>query len=266
MTVPALRFREEPYDLNRLNNLLLQFRVKGYVVLPDLFERDSVDPFLAEVQAAIKQNEQGRWFMPDDQPAIYWPIRAPRLRTLLPAALFPAKMTPNVSVFETAWLISESGKEGLNWHKDRQHEGTVGGNYQYPDSVHLGMYFRDMTPEDGPTRVIPGSHVDQNLHPYNNSPSDFMLPRKQDAVLWDQRCWHAASARQNPDLRIFALFGFQPIQSFGNYPLRAMPRALVQAWLDAEGTQDEAYFGGAWSVRSIIDGLKDALKDKEAKE
>lgn len=266
MTAPSLRFREEPYDPNRLNNLLLQFRAKGYVVLPDLFERESVDAFLAEVQAVVKQNEQGRWIMPDDQPAIYWPIRAPRLRNVLPAALYPAKMTPKVSVFETAWLISETGKEGVNWHKDRQHEGALGRDYHYPECVHLGMYFRDMEVEDGPTRVIPGSHVDQNLNPYNNSPIDYMLPRKQDAVLWDQRCWHAATARQKLGLRIFALFGFQPVQAFGNYPLRAMPRALVQAWLDAEGTEDEAYFGGPWSVRSISDGLKDATKDSRRTE
>lgn len=263
MTTPALGFREDPYDPNRLNNLLLQFRARGYVVLPDLFERESVDPFLEEVLAMVKQDDKGRWQMPDDQPAIYWPIRAPRLRAVLPAALHSAKMTPKVSVFETAWLIAESGKVGVNWHKDRQHEGPLGSEYHYPDCVHLGMYFRDTEPEDGPTRVIPGSHLDQNLNPYNNSPVEMMLPRKQDAVLWDQRCWHAASARQKPGLRVFALFGFQPTQAFGNYPLRAMPRALAQAWLAAAGTEDESYFGGPWSVRSIIEGIKQAEKATE---
>ena len=54
MSTPALRFREDPYDPNRLNNLLLQFRARGYVVLPDLFERESVDPFLEEVLAMVK--------------------------------------------------------------------------------------------------------------------------------------------------------------------------------------------------------------------
>jgi hypothetical protein len=259
MSTPALRFHEQPYDLNRLGNLLLQFRTNGYVVLPDLFERESVDAFLAEVQTLVKKDERGRWSLPDDQPAIYWPIRAPRLKAILQGALSYATMAPNVQVFETAWLILDSGQQGVRWHKDRQHEGWRGRDYHYPECVHVGMYFRDTELEDGPTAIIPGSHVDQTLSPYTSDARiEHMLPRKQDAVLWDQRCWHAATPRQKEGLRIFALFGFQPIQAFGNYPLRHMPRALVKAWLEAEGTPEEAYFGGPWSARSVIEGIKAA--------
>jgi len=263
MSVPALKFVEQPYDLNRMGNLLLQFRSKGYVVLPDVFERESVDPFFETVQSIIKQDERGRWFMPDDQPAIYWPVRSPRMRAVAQAALSHATMAPNVQVFETAWLILDSGQQGVRWHKDRQHEGFPGRDYHYPECVHIGMYFRDTEQDDGPTAIIPGSHADQNLNPYNNSPVEYMLPRKQDAVLWDQRCWHAATPRQKPGLRIFALFGFQPIQAFGSYALRGMPRALVKAWLDAAGTQDEAYFGGPWSAKSILDGIEAARKTED---
>ena len=41
--MPTLEFVEEPYRPNQLANLLAQFRAKGFVVLPNVFERNSVD-------------------------------------------------------------------------------------------------------------------------------------------------------------------------------------------------------------------------------
>ena len=198
--------------------------------------------------------------MPDDRPEMVWPIRAPRLRAALTGALSRSQMSPRISVFETAWLIRESGDKRGDWHKDRQHEGMPGQEYHYPRCVHLGIYYRDMEPEDGPSGVIPCSHINQNLNPYNDSPTELFLPKKQDVVMWDQRCWHQATARTKSGLRIFSIFGFQTIQVFRDYGARAMPRSLAQAWLDAKGTGDESFFGGVWDVESVMKGLAESEK------
>ena len=40
---PSLKFVEKPYPPSHLGNLLAKFRAKGFVVLPNVFERESVD-------------------------------------------------------------------------------------------------------------------------------------------------------------------------------------------------------------------------------
>ncbi|MBW3624646.1 MAG: hypothetical protein KY468_14670, partial [Armatimonadetes bacterium] len=147
-TEPALRCVEDPYHINDVENMLLRFREQGYVVLRNVFERESVDAFREQVEAAVKRTESGRPVLPADSPLNIAPTRASRIRQLLPGALSPATMKPHPSLFEIAWLISEPGppiSADKGWHKDRDHEGMPGREYHYPRDVHLGMYFTDMT-------------------------------------------------------------------------------------------------------------------------
>ena len=261
--MPSLEFSEEPYGPNQLGNILAQFRARGFAVLPAVFKRDSVDAFREEVEAAVEKDEDGRLFLPDDCMEMVWPLRAPRLRAPLQGALSPSQMAPQVSVFETSWLVRESGDMRGDWHKDREQEGMPGQEYHYPLCVHLGIYYRDMEPEDGPTGVIPGSHQDQKLNPYNGSREELFLAKKEDVVMWDQRLWHRAHGRSKPGLRVFSIYGFHAVQAFQAYKLRQMPRSLANAWVDAKGTEDEVFYGGAYGVESVIRGLRasGALED-----
>ncbi len=256
---PSLKFIETPYPSSHLGNLLAQFRAKGYVVLPNVFKRESVDSFRQEVESAIVKTQDGHFELPDDRPELVYPLKAPRIRDPLSLALSPSQMAPKISVFETAWLISESGKNLGGWHKDRQHEGMPSREYHYPLAVHLGIYYRDIESiEDGPTAIIPRSHQDQNLNPYNGSEQELFLARKEDVVMWDQRLWHQANSRQKEGWRIFTIYGFYPIQAFQGYEIHKMPRALAQAWMDAEGTADEVFYGGTFSLDSVRRGLERA--------
>ena len=259
---PSLKFVEEPYPLRHLGNLLAQFRAKGFVVLPNVFERESVDGFRQEVEAAVVKNQGGRLELPEDRPELVYPLRAPRIRAPLCGALSPSQIATKASVFETAWLISQSGEMTDDWHKDRQHDvGMPGNEYHYPLGVHLGIYYRDMEDiEDGPTAVFPRSHQDQSLNPYNGSAQELFLARKEDVVMWDQRLWHRANSRQKEGWRIFTIYGFYAVQAFQGYPIRQMAKALAQAWIESKGTADEVFYGGAFSLDSVRRGLKEAKK------
>ena len=259
---PSLKFVEEPYPLRHLGNLLAQFRAKGFVVLPNVFERESVDGFRQEVEAAVVKNPGGRLELPEDRPELVYPLRAPRIRAPLCGALSPSQIATKASVFETAWLISQSGKMTDDWHKDRQHDvGMPGNEYHYPLGVHLGIYYRDMEDiEDGPTAVVPRSHQDQSLNPYNGSAQELFLARKEDVVMWDQRLWHRANSRQKEGWRIFTIYGFYAVQAFQGYPIRQMAKALAQALIESKGTADEVFYGGTFSLDSVRRGLKEANK------
>src|SRR5688572_408425 len=122
---PALRFNESPYHANHVGSIALEFREKGYAVLYDVFDRNSVDEYRAQVEESIQTRENGGLFLPPDSPLAVAPTYAPRLRQILPPVLSPALMRPYPSLFEVAWLISagEKPQGAFHWHKDRGHEG-----------------------------------------------------------------------------------------------------------------------------------------------
>jgi hypothetical protein len=86
MEPPALEFVEEPYDDDTLNALITGFQKTGYAVLPNVFERQSVDPFLKQLQAAV-YHDGIEYGMPDDALLHVWAAQAPRVRQILVPAM-----------------------------------------------------------------------------------------------------------------------------------------------------------------------------------
>jgi len=111
-----------------------------------------------------------------------------------------------------------------------------------------------------PTAVVPRSHQDQSLNPYNGPARELFLSRKEDVVMWDQQLWHQANSRQKEGWRIFTIYGFYAVQAFQGYTMHQMPRALAQAWVESKGTADEVFYGGTFSLDSVRRGLKEAKK------
>lgn len=40
---------------------------------------------------------------------------------------------------------------------------------------------------------------------------ELFLPRKQDVVIWDQRCWHRATKAHQALTACLGIFGFYPV-------------------------------------------------------
>jgi hypothetical protein len=248
----SLRFNADPYHVNMVETYLLDFREQGFVTLPGMFTPESVDAFRAEVEALLVKTPEGRWTLPRDSHLLLAPTYAPRLRQILPGALSGHRMQPHPSLFESAWLIStaDEPKGAWHWHKDRGHAEAQHTEYHYPDEVHVGMYFEDMTYESGPTRCIPRSHRDGSLSPHAGTQPATFLPRKTDMVLWDQRLWHRGMPRTLPGFRIFALFGFYAVPAYGARPW-TMPEAQRRAWVEAADPVDRVLYGGTFSPESM---------------
>lgn len=254
MTTPRLQFNPTPPHPNTLNNVLASFRELGYAIIPNVFVPETVDGFRKQVEDALVKDEHGWLLLPQDSPLRVWSAMAPVLRTYARGALSPAAMKPQCSLFECAWLNSpampdDPAKGGpIGWHKDRWHETypASAGEYLYPDDVHLGMYFCDMTREHGPTYVIPRSHRDSRLSPHSGAEAAPFLARKQDVVLWDQRLWHSGSHRVAPGTRIFAIFGLFRVPVYDSTP-HTMSPAQRNAWLAATNGDDRILLGGTFA-------------------
>ncbi len=247
MDQPLLQFNEEPYDADTLKVMLSEFRDRGYVRLPDVFIRDTVDDYVKQVHEVMYHNGLAL-VLPDDSPLIIWPAQAPRIRQLVTPALSHSVANPLPSLYFNTWVIQPQDKPGVvpGWHKDREPDGMPGKEYHYPKDVFMILYFTDMTEEYGPTKIIPGSHRDLSLTPFAGSAAESIICRKEDGFLLDQRAWHCGTPRKVPGIRTLVVYGFFPVPFHYSFPFR-MPRAQRNAWLESEKRADKAFFGGIFA-------------------
>ncbi len=251
---PALKFNTQLQHPNDLGNALLHFREKGYAIIHGVFDSETVDDYVAQLKSIIVKGSQ--WYqpyeLPLESPLVINPARAPRLRDAIQTAFAWEREKPTISLASPSWLLKPSNPDQKlvhDWHKDGDHWGygsvNAPGGYHYPAWIHTAAYFTDMTPEHGPTYVIPRSHRDPSLSPYD--PKGFheepFLPGKGDVVIWDQRAWHRGSARKVEGMRIMMNFAFfsTPVRT----PRTIKPcEAVRQAYLDAKDPVEKMLFGG----------------------
>lgn len=244
---PLLRFTEQPYHAWEHGLILSQLQERGFAVLPDVFVADSVEPFRAQAWAEIDAAglpADAADRLPDDSALRVLPARAPRLRQALQRTLAPT-FPPFPIMLECTWLTRVAPAQGPDdgWHKDYDFEGFMVGRQQYPPAVAVTLFLEDVDDATGATEVVPHSHRDPSLSPYRGAARALLKPRRQDAVIWDQRLWHRATTRRAPGRRLHIIFGFYPSPILENH---AKPMALAQerAWRDAATDEDRIYFGG----------------------
>src|SRR4051794_1786701 len=119
MTVrSALRFVDAPIHPNQEGNLLLQFREQGFVVVQNVFERDSVDLYLEQIRALVRPGP-GSWqplMIPLDNEVVIAPARAPKLRHLLRSAFSWGRERPQACLARPDWLIRQANPDQKQVH------------------------------------------------------------------------------------------------------------------------------------------------------
>lgn len=248
MDKPVLAFVEELYTEEEQKKMLAEFRDKGYVILPDVFKRETVDPFREQLEGIVVDTGLG-WTIPHDSPHYVHCTYAPRSRQLLPASLSHSVAKPKPCLHTTIVIIQKDGDTSYipDWHKDREPDGMPSKEYHYPLDVFLAFYFEDITDEHGPTQVMPGSHRDTTMTPHNKDlPVDTIYCRKQDALLIDQRTWHRGTARKVDGTRFLIVYGIYAMPFFYGH-VSHMPAAQRRAWINAKNSNDRLFFGGPFA-------------------
>ena len=246
---PALKFDENQLPASHRANMLMHFRECGFVTVPHVYLPESIDAYMAQIESLVVPG--GTRFSPIvvkmDDPITVYPAKAPRLLDVLRGTFMPWAGDTHPVLFHPSWVVKPANPDPdtvLDWHKDGDQAGvTMIHGYSYPSRVHIAIYFEDMTPELGPTYVIPRSHRDATLSPFSGAREEPFLPRKGDVVVWDQRLWHRASARTEPGLRIVAIFGF-----FGTPGPFQLSKAQTAALASAGSEEERTLFGGPTRV------------------
>ena len=253
---PSLQFNEAPYGRESLASMILHLRTHGWVRLPNVFVRDSVDGFLEEALQHVQHDpERNSYKLNPELSHNHYAALAPRIRQVLPHVFSNEISFPSVSIFETPWLISEGGQKEIKesyWHKDRARECQNIERYTLPSDIHVSIYYRDTWEEgSGATAIVPFSHRDASRNPSDGKSEILTFQGNKEGVfLWDQRCFHSGTTRTLDGLRLNHIIGFHAVPAYGY--LRDMPLSLRNEWLDSESIDDQIYFGGKWSRKSVL--------------
>jgi len=248
MNEPKLMFNETPYSPDEIERMAQEFRDRGHVVLPNVFERESVPGFKRQLEELMFHNGVA-YTLPDDAPHYIHAALAPRGRQILPRALSASAAKPMPSIHTTILVIETDetrGEYAPDWHKDREPDGMPGNEYHYPLDVFLAFYFEDIDEEHGPTQILPGSHRDVSITPRNGAPVESILLNMEDALLIDQRAWHRGIPRRAPGTRFVLVYGVYALPHHYGTTFQ-MPRAQLHQWMNAESVHDRVYFGGPFA-------------------
>ncbi len=247
MKQPSLKFVEEKYDDETVKKIVEQFQRDGYAVLPDLFQRESVDPFVEELKEAVHFDGLG-YTIPQASPLHVWAAQAPRVRQIITPTLTHTAASALPSLCNTMWLLSTQDltDQVPGWHKDREPEGMPGNEYHYPIDAFVGFYFDDVTDEKGPLTIMPGSHWDASVTPYTDAPKKKVYCRKEDGILLDQRTWHCGRPRTVPGMRYLVVYAYYLVPvHYGQ--VHVMPDAQREIWMKQQGRLDQAFWGGIFA-------------------
>ncbi len=247
MMPPKAKFIEESYQIEEVNRMVSEFQEKGYTILRNVFERESVKEFKKQLEELMYFNGNA-YTLPDDTPHYIHGALAPRGRQLLPYLLSHSEAKPMPVIHTTIIVIETDEARGYapEWHKDRQPDGMPGKEYHYPDDVFLAFYFEDIDENHGPTQIIPGSHRDVNLKPNTDAPVESIYLKMEDALLIDQRTWHRGVSRIAPGTRFVIVYGVYAMPHYYG-TTKQMPRIQMKHWMNATSLKDRVYFGGPFA-------------------
>lgn len=248
MNEPAIKFVDDLYTDKEIEEMLYEFREKGYVVLPDVLQRESVEPFSKQL-SDVMVFDGLKYTIPDDLPHYIHCLKAPRVLQVLPSSLSHSVAKPYPSLHTTIIIIETDemrGQYAPDWHKDREPDGMPSQSYHYPLDVFVAFYYEDITEDHGPTMIVPGSHRDLSLTPYNGSPIEPIYCRKQDALLLDQRAWHRGTPRKAPGTRFLIVYGLYAMPHFYGANCH-MPLSQRKEWLSAQKMRERILYGGPFA-------------------
>jgi len=244
-----LRPSREELHLSELAQIVADFKEYGVAKISDIWDRESALEFRKKILDISKpKDSEGRWTINDENPYYVLPILHPVFRAVARSCLSESLHQAHAGLFEIVWKITDPDFQ-QPWHKDRQHDLKSGTHYSLPNCVHIGSYFEDTEVESGTTEFILGSHRNQNLGPVSGVP-ERLLPRAQDAIVFDQRTWHRAPKRNKSDRRVFAFGGFVPVELYGPPKQRKLPPSWLRQLHESDNDEEKVLLGGRWELES----------------
>jgi ectoine hydroxylase-related dioxygenase (phytanoyl-CoA dioxygenase family) len=177
----------------------------GFVVLPGLLNarelqayRALADRVLLADRADYPGSEKDVGFLDAKDPNVIEILKNPPLEEVL------AGFLGDPLVFVNAWIrVALPGSVDAPWHQDLQREF-------WPTPINMAVYLDDVTSDNGPTLVVPGTHTlphpefDTRRQPRESQ----VLGRAGTVAFFYATVWHRGSANRtaSPRRALFAYY------------------------------------------------------------
>lgn len=187
------------------NAITMSLARDGFVVVPGLLSeielgtyRALADGVLLESRADYPGSEKDVGFLDGKDPNVLSVFKSPPLGEVL------VRFLGDPLAFVNAWVrVALPSSAGAPWHQDLQREF-------WPTPINLAIYLDDVTRDNGPTVVVPGTHTlphpefDTRVQPRER----LVLGRAGTAALFYATVWHRGSANRTASSRraLFAYF------------------------------------------------------------
>jgi ectoine hydroxylase-related dioxygenase (phytanoyl-CoA dioxygenase family) len=188
-----------------LNKVAMSLARDGFVVVPGLLSDSELDMYraladrvLLSDRADYPGSERDVGFLDGKDPNVLELMKNPPVREVL------VRFLGDPPVFVNAWVrVALPSSPGAPWHQDLQRE-------YWPTPINLAIYLDDVTIDNGPTLVVPGSHTlphpefDTRAQPRETQ----VLGRAGTGALFYATVWHRGSANRTalPRRALFAYF------------------------------------------------------------
>lgn len=245
-------YKQEPLIPTRLNPQLTPelekevafFMKNGYLVIEDALtlqqlqqQREAFDDMIGDAKWTfthkLLEEDERFAFLLDHQPVLT------RMKAILGNC---------VQLHSATARLTRPGAEDQNWHRDMpwpvDPEGTPYGSI--PGQINCGYYLDELTLENGPIVVVPGSHRVSFRPPagFPNFPDELRIFAKPgQAIMFDGALFHRGAANRSQENRRVCLMCYQ------------------NAWMKSRETFDGPRMSklremGSGEVKLLLGGIK----------
>ena len=243
MTI-SFHTRTEPADLESIEELRSRFEEDGYVVIENAVPLETIERVTAAADRIVADGAPpGRWYgKPESQPRLIEYRGITNLDEAFLGLLTPPKvfslvvriLGTNIHLMSSQLIYlhpnQDPGARAGAWHRDLIGSSEDLGYDATPRmAIRAGYYLTDVNePGSGMTLFAPGSHKLREpipLHADTAAPETVHRPRVRpgDAVLWENRTFHAAERNTSPNVRkaVMLQYGYRwlrPVDYFTHRP------------------------------------------------
>lgn len=187
------------------------FQRWGYLVVDDAIDSPTIEALRTAIDGADERSEEQ--FIPSlheqDDAFVALLANPPVFRRM------QALLGASVQLHSATGRVTQPGEKDQNWHRDVPWPvapwGTPYG--ALPGQINCGYYLDEITEENGPIVIVPGSHRVPFRPPEGHArfPEEVrVLATPGQAVMFDGCLYHRGAANVSQERRRVALYCYQP--------------------------------------------------------
>jgi hypothetical protein len=173
-----------------LNAAYEHLKEHGYVVFKKVYDADTIKKLIDKYHELLENSytiEGSTWWFANTlelAPKLMLPLVShPLLVDFAEKVMGPFVQLDNLTLAGFPSIDKEAAKGRVSgWHRDRWAKMPSGNGYERPLAMNAISYLQDLTDENGPLRVIPGSHI----RPVSIDPADIGKPHPDEVVLYPE--------------------------------------------------------------------------------